>query len=134
MTCVPSALQFGRSANFRIAPTARQLDRSLSRGPSLGGGKGVASFEATKALRESIRKIVGRLRRDKGGVSHATSKASVSPATSKASVSHATSKASVSSAATSRKPSKRRSRASQTDVTGETVFDDRPLRFRSLTL
>jgi hypothetical protein len=76
-------------------------------------------------LRESIRKIVGRLRRDKGSVSHATSKASVSPAASKASVSHA---------ATSKKPSKLGSPVSHTDVTGETVFDDRPLRFRSLTL
>jgi hypothetical protein len=96
--------------------------------------KGVTTFKATKALRKSIRKIVGRLRRDKGSVSHATRKASVSPATGKASVSHATSKANASSAATSKKPSKRRSRASPTDVTGETVFDDRPLRFRNLTL
>jgi hypothetical protein len=76
-------------------------------------------------LRESIRKIVGRLRRGKGSVSHATTKASASPATSKGSVPPA---------ATSKKPSKRGAPASYTDVTGETVFDDRPLRFKTLTL
>lgn len=84
-------------------------------------------------MRESIRRIVKKLRRDKGSLSSAAVSPAVSPAP------RARPPASRKTAATpapiKKKPAKKpRKRARAIDVTGQTVFDDRPLRFRSLTL
>lgn len=71
-------------------------------------------------MKESIRRIVKRLRGDKGGVRPAASALSASSEVG---------------VAPKKKASKRlRPRALPIDVTGQTVFGDRPLRFRSLTL
>jgi hypothetical protein len=71
--------------------------------PSIGG--------AGRILKEAIRKIVRKLRREKAGGAPAPAK---------------------------RKPRRHRPPASKpqarADVTGQTVFHDRPLRFRSLTV
>jgi hypothetical protein len=86
-------------------------------------------------LRESIRRIVKKLRRDKGSLSSAAGSRTVSPAPYKPEPAPAQRKPRATSAPAKKKPVKKpRARPRPTDVTGQTVFDDRPLRFRSLTL
>ncbi len=63
-------------------------------------------------MKEAIRKVVRKLRREKAGVASAPAKRKPHQ---------------------SRRPSVTRSKA-RAYITGQTVFDDRPLRFRSLTL
>jgi hypothetical protein len=84
-------------------------------------------------LRESIRKIVKKLRRDKGSLSSAAASPTAAPAPRKPGPTPAQRKSRP--APVKKKSAKKpRGRARAIDVTGQTVFDDRPLRFRSLTL
>lgn len=84
-------------------------------------------------MRESIRRIVKKLRRDKGSLSSAAVSPAVSPAPRARPP--ASRKTAATPAPVKKKPAKKpRKRARAIDVTGQTVFDDRPLRFRSLTL
>jgi hypothetical protein len=86
-------------------------------------------------LKESIRRIVKKLRRDKDGASLAASEVSVSAAQHKAGALPAARKPSAIQPPGKKKASgKPASPARRADITGQTVFDDRPLRFRSLTL
>jgi hypothetical protein len=84
-------------------------------------------------LRESIRRIVKKLRRDKGSLSSAAASPTVSPAPRKPGPTPAQRKSNATPAPVKKKSAKK-PRARAIDVTGQTVFDDRPLRFRSLTL
>lgn len=77
-------------------------------------------------MKESIRRIVKQLRRNKGSASPTASKSEAAPAPHKPAASPAPAKKKA-----AKKP---RPRTRRIDVTGQTVFDDRPLRFRSLTL
>ena len=85
-------------------------------------------------MKESIRKIVKKLRRDKASASPAARKTGL-PSAARQGVLPASRKTSA-APAPDRKKSARKSqpKTHPPDVTGQTVFDDRPLRFRSLTL
>lgn len=86
-------------------------------------------------MKESIRKIVKKLRRGKGGVSPAASRTG-SPSAARRAGAVPVSRQTGAAPTPGRKKSARKSqpKARPTDITGQTVFDDRPLRFRSLTL
>jgi hypothetical protein len=86
-------------------------------------------------LKESIRKIVKKLRRDKGSVSPAASKTDLTSAARQAGALPASRKTGAAPAPGRKKNAKKSgAKTRPIDVTGQTVFDDRPLRFRSLTL
>lgn len=86
-------------------------------------------------MKESIRKIVKKLRRDKGSVSLAASKTALPAAPRQADPVPAPRKTGAAPAPGTKKSARKsQPKTRPTDVTGQTVFDDRPLRFRSLTL
>ena len=86
-------------------------------------------------MKESIRKIVKKLRRNKGSISPAASKTPLSSAPHQPGTVPAPRKTGAASAPGRKKSSRKSQRKTHpTDITGQTVFDDRPLRFRSLTL